>query len=204
MKPQEIRDAIAASPELQAMDAQGIAAALSVDSKKLVPTEIGTGSILEVCRDVGVGGGNFLDTLKTIGSQDRDVFWSFDMIQQGRLRIDLAATRAGLVQIKTAVPSIAAEVDAILTLGWVDDPVTAAEVEQAMLPTSPTWTGAVQSTRIENGMVYVAILYTSTSGATKTEQTWGDSLTPAAVAEVITKRVDSLTRADAALALFGG
>lgn len=109
-------------------DAQ-IAAALSVGRTKLVPTEIGAGTILAA---LGEGGGAFLDALVEIGTVNRNVYWTMDLIRQGRLRIDLPATRAGMQGLAAAVPSLAPAVTALLTLGYESDPIDVGAVSAAL------------------------------------------------------------------------
>lgn len=109
-------------------DAQ-IAAALSVGRTKLVPTEIGAGTILAA---LGEGGGAFLDALVEIGAVNRNVYWTMDLIRQGRLRIDLPATRAGMQGLAAAVPSLAPAVTALLTLGYESDPIDVGAVSAAL------------------------------------------------------------------------
>jgi hypothetical protein len=217
MTPQEIRDAIAASPELQALgqDAQAIADALSVGRTKVVPRMTSSRGLAEL-----MPGGPFAAEVVLMKLEGTATALAASADQQEKVLASLlkrqlsflagegldfgsVALRGMLDQFGTMGILTAGEVDGLKSIARAPDPVTAAEVERAMLPISPTWTGAVQSTRIENGMVYVTILYTSSVGATKSEQTWGDDITPAAVAETIRKRTESLTKADAALALFG-
>lgn len=122
----------AADPEFAALvaarDCPGMAAALSAGRQKLVPTEIGSGTILAT---LGPGGGAFLDALVTIGEQNRDVYWTMDLIRQGRLRIDLQATRDGMQALAQAVPSLAPAVTSLLTLGYADDPIDEFAVRRA-------------------------------------------------------------------------
>ena len=109
-------------------DAQ-IAAALSEGRTKLVPTEIGAGTILAA---LGDGGGAFLDALVEIGTVNRNVYWTMDLIRQGRLRIDLPATRAGMQGLAEAVPALAPAVQALLTLGYEPDPIALDDVSNAL------------------------------------------------------------------------
>ncbi len=123
---------IASDPEfgvlVAARDCPGMAAALSAGRQKLVPTEIGSGTILAT---LGDGGGAFLDALVTLGEANRNVYWTMDLIRQGRLRIDLPATRAGMQALAQAVPSLAPAVTALLTLGYADDPIDEFAVRRA-------------------------------------------------------------------------
>lgn len=106
-----------------------IAAALSVGRQKLVPTEIGSGTVLAT---LAPHGGEFLDSLVQIGAVNRDVYWTMDLIKQGRLRIDLPAVRTGLSGLAQAVPTLAPAVAALLTLGYAPDPISYAEVSRAL------------------------------------------------------------------------
>lgn len=131
----EIISAIVANPEILALataeivDTQTIADLLSIGKKKLAPTEIGAGTILAV---LGTNGGAFLDTLVSIGQVNRNVYWTMDLIKQGRLRIDLEATRNSMIALAAAIPSIADAITALLTLGYVPDPYSEFEVRQAI------------------------------------------------------------------------
>ena len=127
MSPQEIRDAIAASAELQALgtDDVAIAAALSAGRTKLVPTEIGNGTILEA---IGIETGNaLLDVLTTVPTF-RHVK---PLIEQGRLRLDSPLV-VGTLQ--TLVPTVLtqAQADALVARARVPDPVTAQQVSDAI------------------------------------------------------------------------
>lgn len=114
---------------VQARNDVAIAAALSVGRTKLVPTEIGAGTILAA---LGEGGGAFLDALVEIGESNRNVYWTMDLIRQGRLRIDLPATRAGMHGLAAAAPSLAPAVTALLTLGYESDPIDVGAVSAAL------------------------------------------------------------------------
>lgn len=134
MSPADILAAVTASPELQALlpDSEAIAAAMSVGRQRLAPTEIGVGTILETLAGVGKGGGVFLDTLTSVGASSRDVYWTMVLINKGTLRIDKPAVRAGMQGLAAAVPSLARQIDALLTLGYEPDPVTQTEVQAAI------------------------------------------------------------------------
>lgn len=106
-----------------------IAAELSVGRQRLVPTEIGSGTVLATLQG---GGGAFLDALVEVGSVNRDVYWTMDLIKQGRLRIDNPAVRAGLQGLAVAVPSLSSAVAALLTLGYAHDPISYADVSLAL------------------------------------------------------------------------
>lgn len=109
-----------------------IADLLSTGRTKMVPTEIGAGTILAVLGGVGLSGGAFLDTLVAVGETNRDVYWTMDLIKQGRLRIDMQATRLGLQGLAVAIPTLASAVTALLTLGIVADPIAPRQVSEAL------------------------------------------------------------------------
>ena len=106
-----------------------LAALVSVGRAKPVPTEIGVGTILA---SMAGSGGVFLDTLAAVGEQNRDVHWTMDLIRQGRLRIDMPATRAGMQALAQAVPQLADGIAALLTLGVTNDPVPVGDVSRAL------------------------------------------------------------------------
>lgn len=119
----------ALDPHVAARQDGSIADILSVGRKKVNPTEIGAGTILAV---LGDGGGTFLDTLVTIGEVNRNVYWTMDLIKQGRLRIDMPAVKVGMQQLATAVPALAGAISVLLALGYVADPVPVAAVSNAL------------------------------------------------------------------------
>lgn len=129
MTPKEIRDAIAASPELQVLAAEGnhvaIAAALSVGRTTLTPTEVGAGTVLEV---LGMATGNaLLDVIDTAP----DFRHVKPLVQQGRLRLDSAlviATMQSLVGTVLTQP----QADALVARATVADPVSHTEVGAAL------------------------------------------------------------------------
>lgn len=121
-------DPVFAEHVAERRDAQ-IAAALSAGRTKPVPTEIGTGTILAA---LGDGGGAFLDALVEVGTVNRNVYWTMDLIRQGRLRIDLPATRAGMQGLAAAVPSLAPAVQALMTIGVEPDPIPVELVTSAL------------------------------------------------------------------------
>lgn len=129
MSPQEIRAAIAASPELQALAAEGntqaIADALSVGRTKLVPTEVGAGTILEV---LGLASGNaLLDAIANV-SDFRHVR---PLVEQGRLRLDsplVIATMQSLVGTVLTQP----QADALVARATEADPITHQQVGAAL------------------------------------------------------------------------
>ncbi len=129
-----IAERAASDPEIAELvasraDDRRIAETLSAGRTKLVPTEIGSGTVLAV---LSPGGGAFLDALVQIGEVNRDVYWTMDLIKQGRLRIDLPAVRNGMLALAAAVPTLAPAVDALMTLGVAPDPISVDEVSRAL------------------------------------------------------------------------
>ncbi len=130
MTPQEIRDAVAASAELQALQKDGrvnaIADALSVGRVKFVPIEIGNGTILE---KLGITTGNaLLDVINT----SPDFRYVKPLVEQGRLRLDSPLVRGTLASLVVAGVVTQAQADVLLSAAQSPDPVTTAEVESAL------------------------------------------------------------------------
>lgn len=136
MTPQQIRAAIEARPELQVLASHGatqaIADVLSVGRTKPRRTELGTGTTLAAFNGLG---GQFLDTLETIGQTNRDIHWLLQgTILRGVLDTGDAATRAGIQVLMNAqgmtpfVPGL----QALLDMGVEPDPVTHTEVGAAL------------------------------------------------------------------------
>lgn len=114
----------ALTPETR--DDGAIAAALSVDRTKLVPTEIGIGLVLET---IGLQAGNaLLDLIKN--TQDFRHVWP--LLEQGRLRVDAALVRGTLDALVAASALTAADGEALKNLAVQPDPVTPADVARAL------------------------------------------------------------------------
>ena len=128
MTPQEIRDAIAASPELQALkdDDVAIAATLSNGRTKFVPTEIGNGTILET---IGLAAGNaLLDVLNTAP----DFRHVKPLIEQGRLRLDSPLVIGTLASLVAGGVLTQEQADALIARAKAPDSVTPQEVSDAI------------------------------------------------------------------------
>lgn len=110
-------------------DDVAIASMLSAGRTRSVPTEIGIGTVLAV---VGEGGGAFLDRLVQIGQADRNVHWAFKLIERGAYRIDLPASRAGMLALAAAAPDTAGAISALLELGIEPDPINPQTVTAAL------------------------------------------------------------------------
>jgi len=119
MTPEQIRDAITASPELQALvpDTVALAAALSVGRTHWKPTDIGKGTIIQ---QLGLAtANNVIDAV--LGTPDyRHVK---ELLEQGRLRLDVVA-QAGLLQpLVTAGIMTQGQLDALTAVAKEPDPV---------------------------------------------------------------------------------
>lgn len=116
---------IAGGFDLQNRDDGAIAATLSAGRTKLVPTEIGNGTILET---IGLTAGNAL--LDAINAAPGFRYVK-PLLEQGRLRVDSALVRDTL---DTLVPSVLkqAQADALKNLAVKPDPVSAQDVAKAL------------------------------------------------------------------------
>lgn len=135
MTPAQIRDAIAARPDLQALVAVGnheaVAQALSVGRTKLGMYEAGKGDVLTV---LGLTVGNALLDVIDAAEEFRH---AKHLLANGRLRLDMPLTidtLASLVgrQIGVGVTFEQAHADAILSLARVPDPITHEAVTAAV------------------------------------------------------------------------
>lgn len=129
----EIRSAVAASPELQAhLPARRddlIAEALSEGRTRLESHEIGIGTILMV---LAPHGGAFLDGLVALGESDRNVFWALELIKQGRFDVGMTGTRAQMQALAQGMPTLADAFAALLALAERPDPVPVNDVSAAL------------------------------------------------------------------------
>lgn len=109
-----------------------IAAILSAGRTKQADVTIGIGDILNTLRGVGSGGGVFLDTLMALGAQDRDLFYVYKLLEDGKLHINLPNVQEGLQQLAVAVPGLAPQIAALGALGIQPDPVQVSAVSRAL------------------------------------------------------------------------
>lgn len=135
MTPQEIRDAIAANPALQALVAAGnnqaVADTLSAGRTKLGAYEAGKGDVLAA---LGFQVGN---ALCDVIDSSTDYRHAKHLLADGRLRLDMPLTLMTLnalvgQQISDGVTFTQEHADAILALAAVPDPVTHEEVTRAV------------------------------------------------------------------------
>jgi len=110
-------------------DHGALAAALSVDRTKIVPTPIGIGTVLAV---MAPQGGDFLNALEQIGAQDANVKWALKMIEQGTFDVGHPVTRAQLAAFAQAAPTMADGIAALLNVAVVADPVSSQDVSKAL------------------------------------------------------------------------
>ena len=118
LTPQESVDIAALLPERN--DA-AIAAILSADRVKTVPTPIGIGTVLAV---MAPSGGDFLNALEGMGAADSNVKWALKMIEQGTFDVGHPVTRAQLQAFAGAVPSMAPAIEALLDVAVHPDLVS--------------------------------------------------------------------------------
>ena len=110
-------------------DHGAIAAALSVGRSKVVPTQIGIGTVLAV---MAPSGGDFLNALEVMGAQDSNVKWALKMIEHGTFDVGHPVTRAQLQAFAAAAPSMASAIDALLAVALIADPVTEYDIRCVM------------------------------------------------------------------------
>lgn len=102
-----------------------IAAVLSQGRTKVVPIQIGVGTVLAVMAPVG---GDFLNTLEQMSPVDSNVKWVLKLIEQGSFDVGHPVTRAQLQAFANAVPTLATGIHALLQVAVVSDDVSAYEV----------------------------------------------------------------------------
>jgi hypothetical protein len=111
--------------DLANRDDGAIAAALSVDRKKVVKTLGGIGMVLETLGPAD--GAALLDSLEAMSANNSAVKWAFVLVNRGELDFGSAATRA---MIDMLIPPDAAA--ALKAIAEVPDVVTAQQVAQAL------------------------------------------------------------------------
>lgn len=107
-----------------------VAAQLSVGRVTHGPTQIGEGTVVAVMGDPR--GGLFLDAVIELGSQDRTVYWGMAPVRRGVLDLSIPAARASLESLKAKLPEYAADIEALLSVGVVPDPVHFSIVSDAL------------------------------------------------------------------------
>jgi hypothetical protein len=119
----------AIEPHLPGRNDVQIADILSVGRTRTQPTPIGIGTVLAM---MAPSGGDFLNTLETLGQSDANVKWALKMIEQGTFDVGNPVTRAQLAQFSQAAPDMADSVDALMAVAEVSDPVPVNAVSDAL------------------------------------------------------------------------
>lgn len=124
----EIRDAIAADPDLQVLvrtDTQAVADALSVGRVKRVEFYASLGTPMKYLG--AEAGAQLLETMSTLAESNPVVKWGFKLLERGELDLGLDSTRA---MLDALLPEEASA--ALKGLAEVPDTVTVQEVLAAM------------------------------------------------------------------------
>ena len=116
-------------------DFDAIAAAVSIGRKKPSTREIGNGTILEV---LGLTVGNaLLDVINTVP----DFRYVKPLVEQGRLTVGSPLVQATVQALVPMGVLAQPQADALCALGFDPDPVTAAQVTQALIDDGGNWIG---------------------------------------------------------------
>jgi hypothetical protein len=116
-------------------DFDAIAAAVSVGRTKPSTREIGNGTILEV---LGLATGNaLLDVVNTVP----DFRYVKPLVEQGRLTVGSTLVQATVQSLVPMGVLTQPQADALCALGFDPDPVTALQVNQALVSDDGTWIG---------------------------------------------------------------
>ena len=116
-------------------DFDAIAAAVSIGRTKPSAREIGNGTILEV---LGLTAGNaLLDVVNTVP----DFRYVKPLVEQGRLTVGSALVQATVQSLVPMGVLKQSEADALCALGFDTDPVTALQVNQALVSDDGIWIG---------------------------------------------------------------
>lgn len=107
-----------------------IASLMSVGRTKHGPTQIGSGTIVVALGDPR--GGMFLDAVEQLGQTDRTTYWGMDPVRRGVLDLSVPAAPAFLASLKSKLPDYASDIDKLLLIGVVADPVNVADVHTAL------------------------------------------------------------------------
>lgn len=116
-------------------DFDGISAGVNAGRVKPSTREIGNGTILEV---LGLATGNaLLDVINTVP----DFRYVKPLVEQGRLVASAPLVQATVQSLVPMGVLTQAEADALCAQGFDPDPVTAAQVNQALVSDDGTWIG---------------------------------------------------------------
>jgi len=106
------------------------AALLSAGRTKHGPTQIGIGTVVAVLGDPR--GGKFLDAVDVLGETDRTVYWGMDAVRRGVLDLSVPAARGSMTTLKEKIPEYVGEIDLLLQVGVVPDPISFDRVSAAL------------------------------------------------------------------------
>lgn len=120
---------------LASRDFDAIAAFVSAGRTKPSTREIGNGTILEV---LGLETGNaLLDVVNTA----QDFRYVKPLVEQGRLTVGSALVQATVQSLVPMGVLTQTQADALCALGFDPDPVTAQQVNQALVSDDGNWIG---------------------------------------------------------------
>lgn len=120
---------------LASRDFEAIAAAVSIGRTKQSAREIGNGTILEV---LGLTVGNaLLDVINTVP----DFRYVKPLVEQGRLTVGSALVQATVQSLVPMGVLTQPQADTLCALGFDPDPVTALQVNQALVSDDGIWIG---------------------------------------------------------------
>ena len=120
---------------IDSRDFDAIAAAVSIGRTKQSAREIGNGTILEV---LGLTVGNaLLDVVNSVP----DFRHVKPLVEQGRLTVGSALVQSTVQALVPMGVLKQSEADALCALGFDPDPVTALQVNQALVSDDGTWIG---------------------------------------------------------------
>lgn len=133
MTSDEIRSAIVAAPELQALAAArndaAIATALSDGRMRIESKKIGVGTVMDCLGPVD--GAAVLDALDALRAVSSPIKWAWLLLERGELDIGLPSVRS---QIDMLVPAAmtAAQAEALKALALLPDPVSVNAVSEVL------------------------------------------------------------------------
>jgi len=119
---------------LEVRDDVQIANIISAGRTRIVPTPIGIGTVLAV---MAPSGGDFLNSLDTLGATDANVKWSLKMIEQATFDVGHPITREQLQAFAVAQPALADAIGALLAVAQQPDPIPFTKVSDALNKVAP-------------------------------------------------------------------
>ncbi len=119
----------AINPLLPERNDVAISSVLSSGRVRVEPRRVGIGTILATMRP---NGGAFLDALEQLATTDSTVKWTLKLIEQSNFDIGLPATREELTAFATEHPALTANIQALLAVAAIDDPIHYNAVSDAL------------------------------------------------------------------------